>query len=152
MVDKHGERRAWQIADTYRNLLIFPNLIINDVMVTTIRYIEPVTPDLVEVTAWHLVPREESETMRSIRSDSFLTFLGPGGFATPDDVEALESCQAGFAATGVAWSDVSRGMLRAVPQGTDELQMRGFWRQWHGHLTGADKVETADQAPRKDGD
>ncbi len=150
LVEKHGERRAWQIADTYRNLLIYPNLIINDVMVTTIRYMEPVAPGQVEVTAWHLVPREESEAMRSIRSDSFLTFLGPGGFATPDDVEALESCQAGFAATGVQWSDVSRGMLRPAPQGTDELQMRGFWRQWHGHLTGLDKVETGDLALQKE--
>ena len=151
MVEKHGERRAWQIADTYRNLLIYPNLIINDVMVTTIRYIEPVAPDQVEVTAWHLVPRAESEAMRTIRSDSFLTFLGPGGFATPDDVEALESCQAGFGATEVQWSDVSRGMLRPVPQGTDELQMRGFWRQWHGHLMGLDRVETADRVSGKEG-
>ena len=151
LVERYGERRTWQIADTYRNLLIYPNLIINDVMVTTIRFIEPVAPDQVEVTAWHLVPREESETMRAIRSDSFVTFLGPGGFATPDDVEALESCQAGFAARGVEWSDVSRGMLRSLPQGTDELQMRGFWRQWHGHLMGKHKVETGDRPPRKEG-
>ena len=152
LVEKHGERRAWQIADTYRNLLIYPNLIINDIMVTTIRYIEPVAADQVEVTAWHLVPREESEILRSVRLDSFLTFLGPGGFATPDDVEALESCQSGFGATEVEWSDVSRGMLRAVPQGTDELQLRGFWRQWHGRLTGLDKVETGDRMDPREGD
>ena len=45
--------------------------------------------------------------MRTTRLDSFLTFLGPGGFATPDDVEALESCQAGFRATELEWSDIS---------------------------------------------
>ena len=126
---------------------IYHNLIINNVMVTTIRYIEPVATDQVEVTAWHLVPREESEAMRSIRSDSFLSFLGPGGFATPDDVEALESCQAGLAAREVEWSDISRGMLRPVPHGTDELQLRAFWWQWHGHLMGLDRVETADRLP-----
>ena len=27
---------------------------------------------------------------------TFLEFLGPGGFATPDDNEALELCQEGF--------------------------------------------------------
>ena len=35
------------------------------------------------------------------RLDSFLAFLGPGGFATPDDIEALESCQQGFRSGGV---------------------------------------------------
>ena len=29
------------------------------------------------------------------------------GFATPDDIEALESCQIGFAAGGQEWNDVS---------------------------------------------
>ena len=150
LVDKHGERRAWQIANTYRTLLIYPNLMINDIMGTTIRYIEPVAADQMEVVAWQLIPREESEILRRIRLDSFLTLFGPGGFAIPDDVEALESCQAGFSATGVEWSDVSRGMLRRVPQGTDELQLRGFWRQWHGHLTGLDNVETGDRVPQKE--
>ena len=144
LVEQHGDGRAWQIADTYRTLLIYPNLMVNDIMGTTIRYIEPLAADRMEVTAWHLVPREESETLRSIRLDSFLSLFGPGGFAIPDDVEALESCQAGFAASEVEWSDVSRGMLRPVPHGTDELQLRGFWRQWHGHLAGLDKVQTGD--------
>ena len=80
-----------------------------------------------EVTAWHLVPKDESDPMLAVRLDSFLTFLGPGGFATPDDVEAMESCQAGFRATEVEWSDISRGMLR-TPQWADEMQMRGFCR------------------------
>jgi p-cumate 2,3-dioxygenase alpha subunit len=68
--------------------------------------------------------------MRAKRLDSFLTFLGPGGFATPDDMEALESCQTGYLADGVEWSDLSRGMLRE-PRPVDELQMRVFWRRWN---------------------
>ncbi len=147
LVEKHGERRAGQIADTYRALLIYPNLLINDIMATTIRYINPVAADRMEVTAWHLVPREEAEILRSIRQDSFVTFLGPGGFATPDDVEAVESCQAGFGATEVGWSDISRGMLSPLPLWTEELQLRAFWRQWHGRLMGKEKVETADRMP-----
>ncbi len=126
---------------------IYHNLIINNVMVTTIRYIEPVAPEQVEGTAWHLVPREKSEAMRSTRSDSFLSFLGPGGFATPDDVEALESCQAGLAAREVEWSDISREMLRPVPRGTDELQLRAFWRQWHGNLMGLDRAKLQTGCP-----
>ena len=144
LVDKYGEERAYRIADTSRNLLIYPNLIINDIVAITIRYFEPLAPDSMEVTAWHLVPREESEAVLAARLDSFLTFLGPGGFATPDDVEALESCQAGFQATGIGWSDISRGVLSPFPNTSDELQMRGFWRQWHANMQGLGQADVQD--------
>jgi hypothetical protein len=90
-----------------------------------------VAPDYIEINAWALAPKDESPDNRALRLDNFLTFLGPGGFATPDDVEALESCQQGFANREVGWSDMSRGMKRAQPFVDDELQMRAFWRQWH---------------------
>ena len=144
LVEKYGEERACQMADVSRNLLIYPNLIINDIVAITIRYFEPLAPDSMDVTAWHLVPREESDAVLAARLDSFLTFLGPGGFATPDDVEALESCQAGFRATEVEWSDISRGMFRSSPGTSDELQMRGFWRQWHAHMQGFTKANVED--------
>ena len=143
LVEKYGEERTHRMADTSRNLIIYPNLVINDIMAITIRYFEPVAPDHMEVTAWHLVPREESESMLATRLDSFLTFLGPGGFATPDDVEALESCQAGFRATETEWSDISRGMLSPA-KSTDELQMRGFWRQWHANMQGLSHTDVQD--------
>ncbi|MCY4653860.1 MAG: aromatic ring-hydroxylating dioxygenase subunit alpha [Dehalococcoidia bacterium] len=147
LVEKHGEDRAYLMADTSRNLLIYPNLIINDVVAITIRYFEPLAPDSMEVTAWHLVPWEESEAVLATRLDSYLTFFGPGGFATPDDVEALESCQSGFRATEAEWSDISRGMLRATPYTSDELQMRGFWRQWHANMQGLNKTNVQDGQP-----
>ena len=146
LVEKYGEERAYRMADTSRNLIIYPNLVINDIMAITIRYFEPLAPDNMNVTAWHLVPMEESEATLSTRLDSFLTFLGPGGFATPDDVEALESCQAGFRATETEWSDISRGMLRPA-QSADELQMRGFWRQWHANMQGLRKTDVQDGQP-----
>ena len=115
-MEKYGEELAYQMADVSRNLLIYPNLIINDIVAITIRYFEPLAPDSMDVTAWHLVPREESDAVLAARLDSFLTFLGPGGFATPDDVEALESCQAGFRATEMEWSDISRGHAQVLPR------------------------------------
>ena len=147
LVEKYGEERAYRMADTSRNLLIYPNLIINDVVAITIRYFEPVAPDDMDVTAWHIVPREESDTVLETRLDSYLTFLGPGGFATPDDVEALESCQAGFRASELEWSDISRGMLKPAPGTSDELQMRGFWRQWHANMQGFSKTDVQDAQP-----
>lgn len=147
LVEKYGEERTRHMADTSRNLIIYPNLVINDIMAITVRYFEPLAPDEMAVTAWHLVPREESDAMLARRLDSFLTFLGPGGFATPDDVEALESCQIGFKATENEWSDISRGMLNPSPLSTDELQMRGFWRQWHANMQGLIHTDVQDGEP-----
>jgi p-cumate 2,3-dioxygenase alpha subunit len=128
---RFGAERANKMTRTSRNLFIFPNLIINDIMAITVRTFFPVTHDYMEITAWALAPKDESPENRALRLDNFLTFLGPGGFATPDDVEMLENCQRGFANREVRWSDISRGMQRDEPWANDELQMRAFWRKWH---------------------
>jgi p-cumate 2,3-dioxygenase alpha subunit len=133
--ERFGPERARRICETSRNLGIFPNLVINDIMAVTVRTFYPVSPDYMEVNAWALAPAEEGAEDSALRLDNFLTFLGPGGFATPDDVEMLESCQRGFANREVGWSDISRGMKREEPSITDELQMRAFWRRWNQMMT-----------------
>jgi p-cumate 2,3-dioxygenase alpha subunit len=137
LVDKYGQERAERIADTNRNMLIYPNLVVNDIMAVTIRTFMPSAPDQIDVTAWELAARDEPVAVRQCRLDNFLTFLGPAGFATPDDVEALESCQQGFNSGGVEWNDISRGMGRPA-QGNDELQMRAFWRRWAEQMGSSD--------------
>jgi p-cumate 2,3-dioxygenase alpha subunit len=141
LTERLGAERAHQIAHTSRNLFIFPNLIINDIMAITIRTFFPLTPDYMDITAWALAPVDESEENRHLRLDNFLTFLGPGGFATPDDVDMLEGCQKGFANREVGWSDISRGMHRDEPWSNDELQMRAFWRQWHALMLQAQPTD-----------
>lgn len=133
LVERHGEALAHRMSKTSRNLLIYPNLIINDIMAVTVRTFMPSAPDRTDITAWQLAPRTELPLLRARRLDNFLTFLGPGGFATPDDIEALESCQAGFTSGGVQWNDVSRGMSRD-PLQSDEEQMRTFWRRWNEQM------------------
>lgn len=135
LVELYGEERAARMAETSRNMIIFPNLVINDIMAITIRTFEPQNPDYMHVAAWELGPSEEGADLRAARLDNFLTFLGPGGFATPDDVEALEACQRGFATwREVQWSDISRGMQRETPLPNDELQMQSFWRGWDARM------------------
>jgi p-cumate 2,3-dioxygenase alpha subunit len=121
-----------------RNLVIFPNLVVIDlVMGLLIRKIDPITPDYLEVTAWELMPPEEGDELRKQRLDNFLTFWGPGGLASPDDVEALETCQRSYAGRReVPWSDISRGMCNPYSTGSDELQMRTWWRRWNELITG----------------
>ena len=59
-------------------------------MAITIRTFYPIEPGYIEVTGYALAAEAETDKFREVRNDSFLEFLGPGGFATPDDNEALE--------------------------------------------------------------
>jgi p-cumate 2,3-dioxygenase subunit alpha len=135
LVRRHGLERAQAIGLTDRNVLIFPNLIILDLMGVVIRKVTPTSAGHTKITQWSLATAGEGADMRARRLENFITFQGPGGFATPDDLEALEACQAGFrAGAGVSWSDISRGMWlehSGQPCTTaDERQMRAFWRRW----------------------
>src|SRR3546814_3471616 len=60
LVRRFGEERAFRIANRNRNLVLFPNLVINDHISLTIRCTEPVAPDAMDVTVWGLAPEEEA--------------------------------------------------------------------------------------------
>jgi phenylpropionate dioxygenase-like ring-hydroxylating dioxygenase large terminal subunit len=135
LVGRYGPERAELIGRTDRSLLIFPNLLILDLMGVVVRKITPTSAGHMKVTQWSLAAAGEDPDLRARQLDSFITFQGPAGLGTPDDIEAFEACQAGYrAAAGVPWSDISRGMHREHSgqscRNTDELQMRAFWRQW----------------------
>ena len=132
LIERLGPERAERVANTNRNLVIFPNLVINDGSSVTIRTFFPEGPHKMQVTAWALGPVEETQAARARRLDAFLTFYGPGGFATPDDVEALELVQQGLANwEDDRWSEMSRGMGREGEQlNSDEHHLRIFWRHW----------------------
>jgi p-cumate 2,3-dioxygenase alpha subunit len=141
LVAEHGQEKADRICFKNRNLLIFPNLVINDIMAVTFRTFFPLAPNYMNISGWALAPINETEWARKYRINNFLEFLGPGGFATPDDVEALESCQAGYANSleaGNEWNDISKGMgMDAMYD--DEIQMRSFWKEWNRRVKDAVK-------------
>jgi p-cumate 2,3-dioxygenase alpha subunit len=77
------------------------------------------------------MPAVDDPAVRKQRLDIYLSFLGPAGHATPDDVEVMELIQKNCATLPQeAFMDCSRGMLREHPLPTDEVQMRAFWRRW----------------------
>ncbi len=141
LVERLGEERADLIAHTSRNMVIFPNNILNDQQAVLVRSIVPVAHDEMLVRAWVLGPVDEPPELRRIRLDSALSFLGPGGFATPDDVEMLERCQIGFSNRDAEWNDFSKGFsadeetARAEGGWNDEMQMRAYWQQWNRMMT-----------------
>lgn len=139
IAERYGEAWANRMYSG-RNLVVFPNLAIVDlIMGITLRTYYPISPDYMEITAWSLQPSDDEPELRQMRQENFLTFWGPAGLATPDDIEALERCQQGYAAYEHApWNDISRGMVRDNPIFTDEVQMRTFWREWDRRMTGTE--------------
>jgi p-cumate 2,3-dioxygenase alpha subunit len=128
------------------NMLIFPNFLMIG-FGQMLRVLNPLGPEYMEITMHQICPVGESPELRAERLAGALTFQGPGGFATPDDVEALECCGVGFHGyKELEWSDVSRGM--GEPQGfAGEFYMRVFWRQWNKLITGEEPVEEYHERP-----
>jgi phenylpropionate dioxygenase-like ring-hydroxylating dioxygenase large terminal subunit len=143
-----GQERGRFLADGFHILFVFPNLILFDIESVSVRMLEPVTPGLTEVSAWALAPVDEAAEASALRLKTLVSFIGPGGLATPDDLEAQEAIQRGIQATagdereGVDWNDVSRGMAEEANGGPlrtiDEAGIRHFWRQWDEAVSGSD--------------
>lgn len=149
IVARLGEAHAKRMVNTSRNLILFPNMALIDLNFgIQVRTMFPTAPDRTEITGWQLMPQDAPAALRRYRIDNALTFWGPAGLATPDDVEGLEQCQRGFTSMReIEWSDISRGMRSAEPTAVDELQMRSFWRQWNERITGEKSLP---EGPRYD--
>lgn len=127
---RFGKQHTDRMLGNIRQLLLFPNTLFIEIF-QAIRTCYPVAPDEMQVRAWPFMPVTDDPNIRRKRLDVYTAFLGPGGFSTPDDIEALELCQEGYSsAPEVPTIDVSRGMLRDIPLPDDEHQMRIFWRHW----------------------
>jgi benzoate/toluate 1,2-dioxygenase alpha subunit len=141
-----GEERAREIAEFNRESYVFPNLLTFDFIGLSLRLVEPVAPGMTNFYAWQLAPVGEPPEARSQRLNATQFFLGPGGLATPDDIEAQQLAQLGFMASvadpreNVPWSDVSRGMERELRNEQadylDEAHIRAFWRNWNAWVGG----------------
>jgi p-cumate 2,3-dioxygenase subunit alpha len=70
---EHGAERARRMCDLNRNMLIYPNLIINDIMAVMVRTFMPTSATAMTVTAWEAAPQDELPEVRQRRLDSFLT-------------------------------------------------------------------------------
>jgi benzoate/toluate 1,2-dioxygenase alpha subunit len=140
MLDRLGPERFHKVADESHILFVFPNLLLFDLEGLSIRQLEPAEAGRTDVRAWQLTPKGEDAESRALRMKTMVSFVGPGGLATPDDIEAYEAVQRGIEATaaeardGLDWSDMSRGMVDEVKgvqgRSIDEGAMRGFWRYW----------------------
>jgi p-cumate 2,3-dioxygenase alpha subunit len=151
MDERLGPDRAHLVADESHILFVFPNLLLFDLEGLGIRQLEPAAAGQTDVRAWQLCPRDEDPEVRDLRLKTMVSFVGPGGLATPDDIEAYEAVQRGIEATAddvrteLDYSDMSRGMQADATgvrgRSTDEGAMRGFWRHWAAALGQEEPVD-----------
>ncbi len=60
LVARHGLDKALRMCEKTRNLVIFPNLVVNDIMAVTVRTFHPTGSAGMDVTAWELAPAGEA--------------------------------------------------------------------------------------------
>jgi len=140
-VARVGPERAKKMAHYDHHILIFPNLAIVDNHGIMIRTYFSKKPEQMLVQSWTLAPQEEPPEIRKLRLFSYMDFLGPAGFGTPDDVEAIEAAQRGYkgAEDYGGWNDVSAGVAPKDPMSFvkhgDEGRMRVFWSKWQEYIS-----------------
>ncbi len=146
---KWGEERGTRMTTRTRNLLIFPNTILNDVLSLSIRTSYPESATSSRSNIWSLVPVGEDPLVRKVRLQNHLTFVGPGGFAHPDDYEMFDRRAIADHQSPPFLHDYSKGMYPGyaedfmvnVGDQSDEAQHRAWWTQWDRMLRGEETME-----------
>lgn len=149
----YGSTKAEWMLRRGRNLLVFPNLVVNDLASTHIRTARPISADRTEISLWCIAPIGESRESRYARLRKFEDFFLVTGMATADDVVSLDCVQAGSEGRARQWIDYARGYASVMngpdPAASDlgfvpvtsnssfdhETTNHGFWRQWRQTLT-----------------
>ena len=131
-----------------RNVLVFPNMVLNDLASTHMRTHRPLSAERTEVTIWCIAPKGEPDEARRARLRKFEDFFLVTGLATSDDVISLDTAQAGSYGREAGWNAFDRGM-HALHHGPDaearalgmnpvmsgatwdhECTYLGFYRHW----------------------
>lgn len=150
LIARYGEERGRRMCERSRQMLIFPNTILNDVLSLSVRTSYPLSATSCRSNIWNLAPAGEDARIRKIRLENHLTFVGPGGFAHPDDYEIFDLRMLGDAHSPNFLHDYSKGMqaggsdgdlLVTIGDQSEENQQRAWWAQWDRILSGADTLE-----------
>ncbi|MGD9636995.1 MAG: Rieske 2Fe-2S domain-containing protein [Pirellulales bacterium] len=124
--ESHPAAKAEWMLRRGRNLLVFPNLIVNDLASSHIRVARPIAADRTEVTIWCIAPVGEPAEARFARLRKFEDFFLVTGMATGDDVSSLDAVQVGVNALANEWIDYTRGMATLVRGADSEAKALGF--------------------------
>ncbi len=136
-----------------RNVLVFPNMVLNDLASTHLRTCRPLGPERCEVTIWCIAPRGEPAEARAARLRKFEDFFLVTGLATSDDVVSLDTAQLGAHGREAGWNEFTRG-ITTFTEGPDDAARElgldpvssgatwdsentyiGFYRNWRDLLS-----------------
>lgn len=141
------EQMEWVIGRG-RHMVIFPNLLLNDLASTHLRTYRPLAVDRMETMIWCIAPVGEPADMRAARLRKFEDFFLPSGMATPDDIAIAEGAQKTSYAFDSKWTQMTRGndfridgpdaaarALGMTPTASTnswdhEVSMQGVYRRW----------------------
>lgn len=109
-----------------RNVLVFPNMVLNDLASTHMRTHRPLGPGKCEVTIWCIAPKGEPTEARAARLRKFEDFFLVTGMATSDDVISLDVAQAGGQGREAGWNEFTRGITEIKDGPDEEARELGF--------------------------
>ena len=109
-----------------RNVLVFPNMVLNDLASTHMRTHRPLGPGRCEVTIWCIAPKGEPAEARAARLRKFEDFFLVTGMATSDDVISLDTAQAGCVGGAAGWNEFTRGITEIRPGPDDPAKALGI--------------------------
>lgn len=151
LIDRFGPERAEVMATHNRNMVVFPNLIITDNVSLNIRTVFPETVDTFRMNIFTLGIKGEPDAIRDVRLRNHLSFVGPAGFAHPDDFEIFDLQRQAYHTTPHKWLDYSKGMRqdkiidndrrKVDGQLLNESQQRAWWTQWDRVISGVERLE-----------
>ena len=114
-----SEARAHWMLKRGRNVLVYPNMVLNDLASTHMRTHRPLSPTRTEITIWCIAPRGEPADARIARLRKFEDFFLVTGLATSDDVVSLDTAQEGCWGAEAGWNEYTRGITQ-ICRGADE--------------------------------
>jgi benzoate/toluate 1,2-dioxygenase alpha subunit len=146
---EHSEGRLRWLLGRGRQLTVFPNLAVNDLLkATAFRSYRPLAVDATEVTIYCLAPVGESQDARRERLRHFETLFLPSSALHSDDIAVLELVQHSSRAWASPWTDLSRGMAfktdgpndaardlginpaQSSPDSWDDMAIQALYRRW----------------------
>lgn len=115
---------------------LFPSVVLQQIQNTlATRQVVPLAPDRTELIWTYFGYADDSEEVTSHRLRN-LNLVGPAGFISMEDGEAVELCQDGTVGAFGERSFVAMGGEDVrpcyAPMGMDENSVRGFWRGYLG--------------------
>lgn len=125
LIKSVGREKAYRALGDRWNLVIFPNLSIQEYH---LREIRPISVDETEVFLHHTMVKDAPEVVNRRRVHEHEFFYGPAAFGAPDDYAVFNRIQEGLRAQNVPWVLFNRG-LQTEKTGADGIRRGGHTQE-----------------------